>query len=280
MRFEMERTETRLINNFRSISLFGVLLVFLCVSGFMDLATAQETLRLSCSAQVYEAFRGETLETFTKKTGIPVNVEIFSSSEAIARLENGLSDVCTTAEELENRYKLQGYLAFPFCNDALEIIANVSIPVETVTSEQLREIFSGTLTNWNQVGGPDQRIVVIIPSKQTAAFKNFSRMVMKGNEVRFDLMTSRSTAVVEAVRNSPWSISLATQGATLGNLKGNKVLKVNGLWPRDPSYPYVQTFSIVTRGKPEGAVKKFVHFVFSNIGAKILIDRGMTPYAK
>jgi phosphate transport system substrate-binding protein len=276
----MERMEARLMKIGRSISLFGALLVFLCVSGFWNQAAARETIRLSCSAQVYEAFRGETLETFTKKTGISVKVEIFSSSEAIARLENGLSDVCTTAEELENRYKLKGYLAFPFCNDALEVIANVSTPVENVTRGQLRGIFSGAIANWKQVDGPDRKIVVIIPSRQTAAFKNFSRMIMKGNEVHFDMMTSRSTAVVEAVRNTPWSISFATQGATLGNLEGNKVIKVNGLWPRDASYPYIQTFSIVTKGKPEGAVKKFVHFVFSNAGAKILIDRGMTPYAK
>lgn len=280
MRPAMEIRETGLINNVRFISLFGVLLVFLCMPGFMNRVMAQETLRLSCSAQVYEAFRGVTLEIFTKKTGIAVNVEIFSSSEAVARLENGLSDVCTTAEELQNRYKLQGCLAFPFCNDAMEIIANVSTPVESLSEEQLRGIFSGAVTNWNQVGGPEQRIVVIIPSRQTAAFKNFSRMVMKGKDVHFDLMTARSTDVVTAARKYPWSISFTTQGATFGNLEGNKVIKVNGLWPRDPSYPYVQTFSIVTKGKPTGAVKKFVHFVFSNTGAKMLIDRGMTPYSK
>ena len=257
--------------------LFGAAAILACVMAAVAPAGA-ETIALSCSAQAYEAFQNDGLKAFTDKTGINVDVDFYTSEIAVSRLTNGQSDLATTALSLPARLKHEGYVEIPFCKDALQIIANAKVTVPSLTGDQVRGIFCGSVTNWLEVGGPKERIFVIVPSSGTAAFKNFSRMFMMGQDLEYDIMTSKSTTVVEATRRFPWSVSFATKGAAFGDLAGTKVIRVNGLAPADADYPFSQVFSFVTKGEPTGAVKKFVDFFLTGEGAQIVRSRGMTPY--
>jgi phosphate transport system substrate-binding protein len=185
---------------------------------------AQETLRYSCSAQIVEAFGSEGLDEFTRETGIKVDLYVSSSAAAVYRLMNGSSDIASAARELHFRFKEFGYLEIPFCKDPLAVIANKHCPIDNLTESQLRDIFSGDVTNWNKVGGPDQPIVVIVPGKITAAYRNFERMVMDGKEIWHDLISHKSTMVIRAVEHIPWSLSFISQGAA----KDRENLKIIG----------------------------------------------------
>jgi len=61
--------------------------------------------------------------------------------------------------------------------------------------------------------------------------------------------------------------------------EGVKTLKIDGVDPKDPDYPFYQLFSFVTKGKPSGPVKQFVDDVLSGEGKKIMVDEGMTPFS-
>jgi phosphate transport system substrate-binding protein len=157
---------------------------------------------------------------------------------------------------------------------------NSQSTIANFTEYQLREIFGGGITNWKQIGGPDQPILVIIPGVETAAYKNFSRKLMPDQDMDYDIMTTQSTMVIEATGHFPWSISFIAQGAAAFYEKQVKICKVNGLAPRDEGYPYYQVFSFVTKGKPSNEAKAFIDFAFSNEGKKIICDRGMIPLAR
>jgi phosphate transport system substrate-binding protein len=237
---------------------------------------AQEKLRYSCSAQVYEAFEKERLDLFTKTTGIPVDLFISSSSSSMNRLMYGYSDVASTARGLFYPLKESGYMETPFCRDPLAVIVNASSSLNGITEEQLVRIFSGEVDNWKSMGGPDERIVVVIPAKNTAAFENFERMAMKKKDTRYDLVAYQSTMVIEVVRRFPSAVSFIASGA-IANADGVKVLKVNGLSPKERGYPYYQEFYFVTKGRPEGATKTFIDFALSERGRAIIDRRGMIP---
>jgi len=241
---------------------------------------AKEVLRYSCSAQVYEAFENERLDAFTRKTGIEVEVSVFSSYKAFSRLMKGYSDIASMARKLYRRHREFGFVATPFCKDPLAVIVNAQCPITDLTDAQLRDIFGGTITNWKEVGGPDRPIIVILPSEETAAYRNFSLKVMFSREMVFDIKTQMSTMVIEATGRFPWSISFITQGAARYRHKEVKIVKVNGLAPEDAGYPYFQVFSFVTKGKPAGTVKKLIDFALSEEGRKIMIKRGMVPFTK
>jgi phosphate transport system substrate-binding protein len=237
---------------------------------------AQEKLRSSCSAQVFEAFGKERLQSFTQAKGIEVDVYVSSSSVAVDRLFSGQSDIASIARG--GKYPLQegGYIETIFCKDPLAIIVNAKSRVSNISEEQLKNIFNRTITNWKQLGGADETIMLVVPGKSTAAHDNFGHMVMKRTEIQYDIMTNLSTTALEVVKRFPAAISFVTQGA-VAKAGGIKMVRVNGLAPKDKGYPYFQEFSFITKGKPEGAAKAFIDFTLSDKGKEIIGRRGMIP---
>jgi phosphate transport system substrate-binding protein len=256
----------------------SLLIVFVLMASGSSLA--KEVLRYSCSAQVYEAFEKERLDAFTEKTGIEVELSVFSSYKAFFRLMNGYSDIASMARGLHRRYKESGFVETPFCKDPLAVITWAQCPAFDLTDARLRDIFGGTVTNWKELGGPDQPILVILPSEETAAYRNFSTKVMFSREMVHDIETERSTMVIDATGRFPWSISFIAQGAARYHNGEVKVAKVNGFLPVDPGYPYYQVFSFVTKGVPAGAAKKFIDFTISEEGKRIITSRGMIPFTE
>jgi phosphate transport system substrate-binding protein len=241
---------------------------------------AEEVLRYSCSPQVYEAFGNDRLTAFTQTTGIKIEVGLYTSSVAIERLMNGFSDIASTAQRLTAVQKDSGYVETACCKDPLAVIVNAECPISDISEKQLRDVFGGKITNWKDLGGLDKKIVVIIPSEQTAAHRNFSRDVMGGNPMAFDVMTQKSTMVIEVTRRIPCAISFTAQGAARLITHGLKKLKINGLAPEDKDYPYYQTFSFVTRGVPSGVAKQFIEFAMSSEGKDIIRKKGMIPVSE
>ena len=248
----------------KSVGLFIAILAGVCLAlfpGQTALAQTADSLMVSSSAQVAEVLiNADIMKAFADKTGIKVELESTSSDAAVGRLASEVSDMALIAQRLEYRYKDQGLVEKPFLKDALVFITNAQTKTESLTEQQIRDMFAGTITEWKQVGEQDGPVVVVIPAKDTALYRNFTRMVMEGQDVRWDFMTARSTAVVDAARRIVGAISFVNQSATQGKPQA-KVIKVDNLSYSDQSYPYIQVFSIVTKGEPSGSVKAFVDFL-------------------
>jgi len=238
-------------------------------------AQVQASLRYGCSAQVFEAFETERIPAFTEASGISVAAYICSSGEAVNRLMTCDSDIASTALKLTYPPLEQGYTKTVFAIDPLAVIVHALCPVTDLSEDQLERIFSRAISNWRELGGPDQPILLIVPENNTAAYVNFQRQVMRRSDIVYDLMTFTSTQVVDAVERFPWSISFITQGAVAGEA-GVKTIRVNGLSTTDKNYPYYQEFSFITRGRPVGAAKAFIDFTLSTKGIEMIRSRGMT----
>ena len=243
---------------------------------FDSTAEAKERLRISCSAQIYEALGKEMMPEFKQATGIEADLYICSSYMSVKRLINGTCDIASSARKLSKKEKGKGCIATPFCKDPLAIIVNSKINIDNISGRQLQKIFNRHITNWKEVGGPDKRITVIVPGKSTAAYNNFSSKVMKRKKITYDFMTYRSTFAIEAVKHFPYAISFISQGAVLKQ-KGIKTLKINGLSTKDKKYPYYQQFSYITIGKPAGNAKALLDFLSSKKGKAIMKKEGVCP---
>ncbi len=261
----------------RMVALIGFATI-LAAWGMMadSVVHAQASLRYSCSAQVFEAFETERIPAFREATGINVEVYICSSGEAVNRLVRDDSDIASTAQKPAYPRQEHGYLETVFCKDALAIIVTADCPVADIFEEQLQRIFSRKISNWKELGGPDQSILLIVPGQNTAAYVNFERQVMRENQIAYDVMTYTSTQVVDAVKRFPWSISFITQGA-VAKEAGVKTMRINGVGAKEINYPYYQEFSFITKGTPVGTAKVFVDFALSEKGVEFIKKRGMTP---
>jgi len=242
-------------------------------------AEAQTRLRYSCSAQIYKALGEEWIQAFSKATGIEVEVHVTSSTSAVYRLMNDSADIASTTRSLNYRQRERGYVETSFCKNPLAIIVNGRNPVNSLTELQIQEIFCGHIANWKEVGGPDQAIVVAVPEKNTGAYRNFDRQVMKRKEIIYHLKTYKSTMAMEAVKNFLWAISFIAQ-ADAADQENIKVLSLDGIQPVDPNYPYQEVFSFVTKSRPEGPVKSFIDFIFSDNGRQIMDKKGLLPLSR
>ena len=243
-------------------------------------AGVEKTLKLYSSNQVYKAFDQEQVEAFSNATDIEVKVKTASSDSCVYALMSGFCDIASTARAMDRRHQDYGFLQVPFCRDPIAVIVNDKCGVENLSETQLQDIFSGSISNWKQVGGPDLEITVIVPSSDTAANKNFRRQVMKDRDIEYDFMAHDSTMAIEAVANFPCgAVSFISRGAA-SHEKAVKVVNVDGKSPTDKDYPYFQTFYYVTRAESSDAVKQFLDFTFTD-GAKNLIRKnGMIPIEK
>ena len=238
---------------------------------------AQEAIRYSCSNQVFEAVSQEQIAEFIKDTGIQVDVKRASSGSCIYSLGRGFCDIASTARKLYERHEIYGYKEYPFCKDPIAIIAKKECGVDSLSEEQLQDVFAGEVANWSEVGGADLPVKIVVPAEDTAANKNFRRQVMKRKDIVHDFVAENSTAVIEVLENFPCgAVSFISRGAA-GHHGELKTIKINGLAPTDEGYPYYQIFYLVTNKEPEGNLKKFVDFVYSEKGTKIVQKNGMTP---
>ena len=241
---------------------------------------AEEVVKYSCSNQVYAAFSKEHIEAFTKATGVKVDVKTASSGSCLYNLGRGFCDIASTARQLYRRHEAYGYREFLFCKDPIAVIARKECGVQGLSQEELQDIFAGDITNWNEVGGADLPILVIVPGENTAAHKNFRRQVMKRKDIAHDFMAYDSSMVIEAVKYFPCgSVSFISQGAAMHHQE-IITLKIDGLSPIDKDYPYFQEFYYITKGEPTGNVKKFIDFTFSGEGKKIIEQYGMIPISR
>ena len=268
----------------KRIGIFKIVLISLLLGAWVlvpaSTVMAQEVVKYSCSNQVYAAFAKEHIEAFTNATGVKVDVKTASSGSCLYSLGRGFSDIASTARKLYHRHEVYGYKEFPVCKDPIAVIARKECGVDSITEEQLQDIFAGVITNWREVGGADLPVMIIVPGKDTAAHKNFRRQVMKRQDIEHDFMAYDSTMVIEAVKHFPCgAVSFISQGAAMHH-KELKTLKIDGLSPTVKDYPYYQIFYLVTKQEPEGNLKKFIDFAYSGEGSKIIKNYGMVPIAR
>ena len=234
-------------------------------------------LDYSCSTQIYEAFENTRLEPFSQKSKIPVDLSLGSSTSCLYRVMQDMTDVASSTRPLSQRHRDNGLQQIPFCKDPLAIIVHKDLAVTALSSQELEKIFSRKITNWKEVGGPDLPIILVVSDTQTGAHENFKQWVMHHHPVQFDYMTQTSTRVLEAVESLPvGSISFISRGAKIQYPHIN-VLKIDGKMPREAGYPFHQTFYIVSKGEPKGAIKVFADFIKGEEGLAIIKKRGMLP---
>lgn len=147
-------------------------------------------------------------------------------------------------------------------------IVNQDVKVQNVTMKQLQDIFTGKITNWKQLGGQNQKIVVINRSKGSGTRVTFENDVMKGQEMMNAQEQDSNGTVQQIVSNTPGAISYISFAYLQS--QGIHPLKINGVKPSTKNVTTNQWKiwsyeHMYTKGKPTGKTKQFLNYMFSNI---------------
>jgi len=207
-----------------------------------------------------------------------------SSSRAEARdqgfkeVVDGISDIGALSRELKTDEKGQ-VVEHVIARDGIAIVVHPSNPVSNLTKEQVRDIFAGNITNWNEVGGPNLKIVVISREEGSGTRSAFEEMVMEGELITEDAIIQNSNGAIKtAVAGDQYYSSIGF--LSFGYLDSSvKALSINGTPAtvenaKSGVYPIVRPLLFVTKEEPEGLVKEFIDFCLSEEGQAIVEEEG------
>lgn len=145
-------------------------------------------------------------------------------------------------------------------------IVNQKVKVKNVTMQQLQAIFEGKINNWKQLGGQNQKIVVINRSKGSGTRVTFENDVMNGQEMMNAQEQDSNGTVQQIVANTPGAISYISFAYLRS--QGIHPLKIDGIQPTMQNvatnkwkiWSYEHMY---TKGQPTGETKKFLKYMLS-----------------
>ncbi len=276
--------------------LLYVLVMSLAVAGNLyatDETTAgdKKTLQIEGSTTVgpivdafSEAFKSDfpELEITVKKTG---------SGDGAAALIDGRCDIATLSRFLKDDEikKAMENGVFPVAHaiamDAVCVVVHPSNPITQLTTAQIRDIYTGRIKNWKDVGGTDMPIVIISRDTSSGTYESFNHLVMNKEQM---------AAGVEYVSSNPQAHSrVKTTAGAIGYIgigfvdKEVKALKVDGIAPTNETvingvYPIARPLFLFTNGYPKlgSIVHKFCMYYLSETGQEIVQAKGFVPFTK
>ncbi|MEI6090461.1 MAG: phosphate ABC transporter substrate-binding protein [bacterium] len=266
----------------KSIIVAVIALIVVGFSGFM--AQEKMTVKGSDTMVILSQRWAETY--MNSHPEVSIQVTGGGSGTGISALINGTTDICNSSrpmkkseiKTLKERFGSLG-VEIPCAKDGITIYVNENNSVSNITMEQLKKVFTGKITNWKDLGGKDEKIIVYSRENNSGTYVYFKDNVLKGQDYSPSCQNLPGTAaVVNAVSKDGNGIGYGGHGYS----KGVKMCKVNGIEPNEANigsgkYPISRDLYMYVRNRPTGAIKKFIDWVLSPEGQKVVTKVGYFP---
>jgi phosphate transport system substrate-binding protein len=195
----------------------------------------------------------------------------------------GMSDIL--AEEKLDADKAKQLVDHKVCAEGFGVAVSKSLGLDNLTSAQLKDIFSGKVTNWKQVGGPDKPIFIIHRTAGSGTRATFEKVVLGGDKSlendSLGVTQDSNGAVLSAMKQNDGAISylglayMNTQEAK----DAIKIVKLDGVAAEkaniaDGSYKFWSWGHMYTKGEATGVAKDFIDYVSNKVDKSILDELG------
>lgn len=217
-----------------------------------------------------------------------------SSREAITALFANQANLAVITRELmpeERRAAQEGGLeleGYRFARDAVVMIVHPSNPIENIALDQVRRIYRGEATTWQEVGGAGGRVEPVYQAGESDVTAFFIEEALAGEPVTGRAVyVSSDSAVVNEVRKNPQAIGYVTLARANGGAKVLRLASLTGLpyWKPDleavyqGEYPLTRFFNLYVRTQGPRVANGFVTFVTSREGQRLVHEAGLVPAA-
>ena len=228
-----------------------------------------------------------SLEAYMKKNpGVQISLSGGGSGEGIKALLDKTTDIADSSREIKKEEielaEKNGVkpVAHVVAYDAIIPVVHPKNKVTNLSIDQLSQIYQGKITNWKEVGGADLKIVVISRDSSSGTFESWDHFIMKKAKVTPQAqMLASNGAIVTAVSKNRYAIGYLGMGYVNKSLKPLPVdgVKASVETALSKKYPLSRELYMYTDGEPTGEVAKFIAFVKSADGQKIVAKEGFVP---
>jgi phosphate transport system substrate-binding protein len=229
-------------------------------------------------------------EVFMEKNpGVNISVQGGGSGVGISSLLDKTTDIATSSrkikpEEIE-KAKTSGVNPneIAIALDGIAVIVHPTNTVKALTKAQIKDVYTGKITNWSELGGKNAKIVVINRDTSSGTYEAFETLALNKEKVRPDALTTASNqAVAQTVSLTPGAIGYIGHGFLSSKVKAVTVDKIECTKQNIQSdkYPLSRYLYVYTNGKPSGSVLKFIDFLLNAEGQKLVVEEGFVEIKK
>lgn len=218
----------------------------------------------------------DAAEKFKEKNpDVSITLNAGGSGTGLKQVADGSVDIGNSDVEAESKLQpeqAQQLVDHKVCVVTMAPIINNDLAetVKSLTQEQLIQIFTGQATNWNEVGGPDEEIVLVTRPSTSGTRALFQEYALNGQEeaTNASLETDDSGTLLQSVASQKGAIGYVALSYLVNNDTVSTVA-IDGVEPTlentyNGSYPVWGYEHMYTKGEPEGAVKAFIEYIMSD----------------
>jgi phosphate transport system substrate-binding protein len=230
--------------------------------------------------------------------GILISVTGGGSGTGINSLLNGTTDIANASRVMKDEEKAtakkNGFTPkeFVIAKDAIAVIVNPENPVKELTLEQVSKIYKCEINNWSELGGEDRPIVRLSRESNSGThvyfLENVIRLGSKTDKSIFcpkTLLLPSSEGIIAEVRDNPNAIGYDGLGYVTDEVKLIALAKdastpyvlASEATANDGTYPISRNLYMYTRGEPTGEIAKYIQWILSPEGQKIVANLGFVP---
>jgi len=235
---------------------------------------------LNVSTAWSEAFMDEN-------PGVDISVQGGGSGTGIAALLNGTVDFANASRQIkeeelaDGKAKGMNILEHRVAIDGIAVVVNPANAVSDLSLDDLGKIFRGEITNWKDVGGADQEIVLLSRDSSSGTYEFFKEAVV-GEDAEYAAsakLLPSNQAIADEVKANEAAIGYIGLGYLTPDVK---VVAVDGVkasveTAADGSYPISRYLYMYSDGEPEGVMAAYLDWILGPEGQQLVEDEGFVP---
>ena len=269
-----------------TLSLFAGLTLSAC-SSHNSTKLQIEKLTLTGSSTV-APLASEIAKKFeAQHSGIRIDVQTGGSARGFADTTQGLTNIGMVSRALKDT-EAEKFQSFAIAQDGIGIIVESSNPIKSLSDQQIVDIYTGKITNWQQVGGEDAPITVVNKAEGRSTLELFLKYFqLENSQVEADVIIGDNQQGIKTVVGNKYSIGYVSIGAAERDIDAGvplKLLPVGGVEAntntvQDGSFPLSRPLNLITTDTPSGLSKKFIDFAQSEEVHDLVEAQNFVPIA-
>lgn len=251
-------------------------------AGSLDMFTnAKGTIRIAGGTAHIPVMKEAAARIMTHNPDIHISIAGGGSGAGIKQVGEGLVDVGNSGRKATEKEIARFNLKmFKWAVDGVGIVVNPANRIRILSQVQVAAIFSGVITNWQEVGGDNKRINLYTRDNASGTRAVFWKKALKKGKIATNAnFVVSNGAMKAAVSQDPYAIGYVSVGHIDSSIAA---VSFNGIQPnlanvQSGKYPIARGLYSNTKGEPAGLVKKFIDYLFTEEGQKIVTQKGFVP---
>lgn len=212
-----------------------------------------------------------------KNPNVKIVVQGGGSGTGLTQVSQGAADIGNSDIFAEEKGGIDAsqLVDHQICVVGMAAVINPAINIDNLTKQQLVDIFTGKITNWKSVGGPDQKITLVNRPKASGTRATFKKYALGGVEEAAGIEEDSSGTVRKIIKETPGAIGYLALSYLDGSVKAVSIdgvapTKENIVTGKYPVWAYMHSY---TRSKPTGAVEAFLNYLMTDDVQKNIVPQ-------